>query len=323
MEGEGRSTPRLIADAFGLYRRYPLLFLALAAVVIVPYRLLVLALTGSDLATTSGSNFAVEFPLSIVDWVVIGPLVSALHVHAVSDVREDEGPRFVPVARRGLAALPVVSAATIMSGLGIVGGALLFIVPGIVFFIRWMVVAQAAAIEREGWNAALRRSWTLTEGNSIHVVVFVICTGLLVLAPNYLLRLAFHGEPTTAGSFLAGTALDVVLVSFTALATALLYYDLRARREALAAQGLADDREAPQPREAPYSRGAPHPMAAPLTEHGIDPRAYPDEERPKGWYVDPDRPKRMLYWGGNDSGGWHGETRTPRKLRARWEDQGG
>ena len=42
-----RSARRLIADTVALYRRYPLLFLMLAAAVIVPYELIVLLATGA------------------------------------------------------------------------------------------------------------------------------------------------------------------------------------------------------------------------------------------------------------------------------------
>lgn len=247
----GRSTPRLIADAFGLYRRYPLLFLVLAAAVIVPYHLIELALRGAGGFERPDSNLAIEMPLSLFYLVVVFPVVSALHIHAVSDVQRGDEPRLLPIARRGLAALPEVSAATIMAWLGVVGGLLLLIVPGVILFIRWCVAAQVAAIEHEGWSIALRRSRSLTEGHWVHVLAFLVCITLITGAPSFLLGLAFRGESTGAASFLGATALDVVMTSFTALATALLYYDLRTRRVALAAETIAASERAaaPLPRE--------------------------------------------------------------------------
>jgi hypothetical protein len=50
-----------------------------------------------------------------------------------------------------------------------------------------------------------------------------------------------------------------------------------------------------------------------------DPRAYLDEERPKGWYVDPNDPGKMHHWGGRDSPTWVGTTRTPRKIHRAWQ----
>jgi hypothetical protein len=308
----GRSTPRLIADAFGLYRRYPLLFLVLAAAVIVPFDLIYLAAVGSGGSAPSGAEATAGFGLSLVDLLIVVPLVSALHMHAVSDVRKGLEPQLGTIAKRGLATLPVVCAAAIMSGLGIFGGAVLFVIPGLYLWIRWFVVAQTAAIEHEGWTSALRRSWSLTEGSSLHVFVFAVCLLLIFAVPSALLVLgnSLVDEPSGIATFLAGTVLDVVLLSFTALATALLYYDLRERRAALAAESGVPERPSSPPTAAPV-------------DHGIDPRAYSDEDRPNGWYVDPDRPARMLYWDDNHPAGWRGETRSPRKLRAQWEEENG
>jgi hypothetical protein len=45
-----------------------------------------------------------------------------------------------------------------------------------------------------------------------------------------------------------------------------------------------------------------------------DPESAPDADRPSGWYVYPDDPRRMRYW--NDRlGEWQGNTKTPRKIR--------
>jgi hypothetical protein len=301
-----RSAPRLIADAFELYRRYPLLFLVLAAGVIVPYELIVLAATGAGPLTRSDASTVASFALSNADWLLIGSLVSALHVHAVSDVQRGEEPRLGSIARRGLAALPVVVATTVMSTLGFAGGLMLFVIPGVYFYLRWVVAAQTAAIEREGWTTALSRSWSLTEGSMRHVIVFLICVVALTTAPSLLLSRAFADQPTDAFNFVVGTTLHVLLWSFSALTTALLYYDLRTRRRLLAERWSPGD--APSP-------GAGNP---PPENSRLDPRHYGDEDRPKGWYVDPTSPGRMRYWDAADPPAWHGTARTPRKLRRKW-----
>jgi len=231
-----RSVPGLIAEAFGLYRRYPGLFPALAAGVIVPYQLIVLAATGTDPYNRASLSFGVSFLLTLIEWVLVNPLVSALHVHAVADIEERLTPRIGAVARRGLAVLPVVAGAALVAGLGIVGGMVLLVIPGVVFFLRWHVVAQAAAIEHVGGRRALRRSWSLTEKNVIRVLFFFVCIAVIALVPGVPLGLVFRHHHTTALAFLVGTAVQVLIVSFTALATSLLYYDLRCRREILAGE---------------------------------------------------------------------------------------
>jgi hypothetical protein len=50
----------------------------------------------------------------------------------------------------------------------------------------------------------------------------------------------------------------------------------------------------------------------------MDPRVYTDETRPAGWYVNPQSPGQMRYWGSD--GGWSGAHRTPRTLRKQWQE---
>jgi hypothetical protein len=298
-----RSAHQLVTGAFGLYRRYPLLFLALAAGVVVPYEAIVLAATGTGPFAQSSLSFGVGFLLTLTEWVLIGPLISALHVHAVGETRDGREPRLAPVARQGLRVLPVVAAASIISGLGIALGFVALIVPGVLLTLRWFVVAQAAAIEHEGWLPALRRSGRLTEGHYGHIFVFAVYIGLIVVVPTLLIGFGFGHHSTTVASFAVGLIVQVITRSFGALATALLYFDLRARREYSMAQGLAED--------------------PPQISHPLDPRKYSDQDRPKGWYIDPRSPNRMRYWGVGDPPGWEGTTRTPRRIRRAWKERSG
>jgi hypothetical protein len=290
-----RSAPRLLVGTFELYRRYPLLFLVLAAGVIVPYELITLAATGTGSFSRGNASAGAWLFLTLADWALVTPLVSALHVHAVSEVRNDREPRLGPVALQGLKALPVVAAATIASVLGIAVGFILLIIPGLFLLLHWAVVAQAAAIEREGWMQALRRSGDLADENYIHIAIFLVMVEVITTAPFFVGGLAFGHHETGVASFLTALALRVLTASFAALAGALLYYDLVVR------QGTE-----PQPTAAGSPRGS------------FDPRSYTDVDRPKGWYVDPASPSRMKHWGGSEQPAWIGSTRTPRKIRRAW-----
>lgn len=237
---EPRPAHRLVAAAFALYRRHALLFFVLAAGVIVPYNAIVLAVTGSGPFSRSTIGFGEQLLLTALETFLIGPLVSALHVHAVSDLRDGTTPTLASVAQRGLRVLPVVVAATVMAGLGVAFGFLLLVVPGVILYLRWIVVAQAAAIEHEGWVPALQRSQALSSGNYRHILLFVLYLGVIVTVPSVLGGAAF-GHGTGAASFLIGVAVSVLASSFAALATALLYFDLRARQRAKSVAQVAAD----------------------------------------------------------------------------------
>ena len=284
---------QLLLAAFKLYRRYPLLFFVLAAGVMVPYELVALAATGSGTFSRGSVGLGVVLLLDLVVWVLVSPLISALHVHAVAEVRRGQEPRIGSVAIQGLRVLPVVAAATIISWLGIVVGLVALVIPGIVLMLRWAVVAQAAAIEHEGWLPALRRSGQLSAGSYSHIFVFLICVTVIAIVPTLLGGVVFGSHDTSAVPFLVGLVVHVFTASFGALATALLYYDLLARLET-----------------------AVEPVSTPRPS--LDPRDYSDRDRPEGWYVDPDSPNRMRYWGGRDQPGWMGTARTPRKIKQAW-----
>jgi hypothetical protein len=311
IEKAPQSAHRLVVSTVGLYRRYPLLFLALAAAVVLPYDAIVLALTGTGAFAQGSLGASASLLLTVTDLALVGPLVSAMHVHAVKEVREGRDPQFSLVAWQGLRVLPVVAAVSIVSWFGILVGFLLFIAPGVYLMLRWSVVAQAAAIEHEGWMSALRRSGDLVDGHYGHVFVLGLYVTLLTVVPGFLIGLGFSDDSTSVVSFLTGAIFRIIVYSFSALIVALLYYDLRARW-----------RPATAPIEVtPESAGD---DSAP-SDHSWDPRHYPMAARPKGWYVDPLQPNRMRYWDAGDPPAWGATTHTPRQIKRAWEemDQGG
>jgi hypothetical protein len=225
-----RSVPEVVGTALVLYGRYPLMFAALAFAVIAPYELLVLAVTHAAPLGQQHTRPSTAFVLFLLNFALVGPLVSALHVHAVSLIGTNTRPRLLTVARHGVVVLPVVAAAQIIAGLGIGLGLIAFVLPGIILALRWAVVAQAAATERTDWQGALRRSRQLTTGHYLHVfgvlaVTSVVDFGLAAAGT------AAAGTSNHVGQVVLGIAVVTIARSFTALATAMLFFDLLAREK--------------------------------------------------------------------------------------------
>jgi hypothetical protein len=235
-----RSVGEIIRATGVLYWRYPLLFAILAAAVMVPFELIVLAVTGYGPLRHGHENAGVSWLLLLIRLSLITPLISALHMHAVVRVAEGRRPRLVEVAVRGARVLPVVAAADIAASIGIALGTLALIVPGILLAVRWVVVAQAAALEGEGWVDALRSSRRLTTGHGWHVFGLMLLTGVLAQAVLLGARAIPLGSSSGAGSVAVGVAIETLIASFSALTLALLYFDLQARREAASAETPRD-----------------------------------------------------------------------------------
>lgn len=219
------SSPRTVGEildaAFKTYSRRPLLFIALAAIVLIPYSVVMVLV-----ANAKHVSFGTEFVLVLVELAVVNPFVSALQMQALTDLGQGSSPVMRDVVRRGLAVLPVVAAADIIAGLAELAGFAILIVPGLFAAVRFAVVAPAAAGERIAWPEALTRSLALTRGNAWRVLgVLVIQAVLLSLVAEIL------GASSIAVA-VAGAALWVVAQSFCALLINLLYFDLRARQVA-------------------------------------------------------------------------------------------
>jgi hypothetical protein len=223
-----RSVGAILGATARLYRTYPILFAVLALAVMAPFELGALAITGYGPLSRHESS-STSWLLLLLRTSLITPLIAALHMQAVATIGDGRRPRLLPLARGGLRVLPVVAAAEIAANIGIALGFLALIIPGILLSLRWAVVAQAAAIENEGWLDALRSSQRLTSTHYGHVFGL----SFLTLVPASLASLAaraIHLGSTAGVAFVAvGIALDTVIASFVALTLALLYFDLRAR----------------------------------------------------------------------------------------------
>lgn len=225
-----RTVRQILLEAVALYGRYPLLFTAVAVAVVAPYELAVLGVTGyGPLARHTDRGAGVFWLLMLVRTSLAGPLIAALHMHAVAAVGDGRTPRLRSVALRGLQVLPVVAVADVIASVGAYLGLLLLIVPGVLLWLRWMVVAQAAAIERGGPLAAMRSSRRLTSGHYRHAFATVLILYGASIGSILAARAIPLGSTSGIVSVAVGIAVDTVIASFSALVLALLYFDLRAR----------------------------------------------------------------------------------------------
>ena len=165
-----KSATEVIGDALRCYGRYPALFAALTLAVVVPYGVIVLLIDRAGLLGVSRHGATAAIIVVLFNLLLVGPLISALHVHAVAEIGEGREPNLRQVFARGVRVLPVVAAAEIVAGIATGIGFLALIVPGLILLARWAVVAQAAAIERVDWSSARRRSAELTRGSYLHVL---------------------------------------------------------------------------------------------------------------------------------------------------------
>jgi hypothetical protein len=167
--------------------------------------------------------------------LVATTLFTGMVVELVADIRD--GRRDSSVAQLLQAVTPVLGQlvlVAIAAGVGILIGFVLLIVPGLILATLWAVAAPVVVLERPGGLRALGRSRELVRGNGWNVfaviLLLVILVGLLSGA------IGFAAESAGAGvGLIARVIIGVLTAPISALAAAVLYFDLGGSRPDTAA----------------------------------------------------------------------------------------
>jgi len=175
--------------------------------------------------------------VSLILSLVATTLFTGMIVELVADVQD--GRRDASV--RGLlqAATPVLGElllVAIVAGAGVVLGFVLLIVPGLVLITIWSVAAPVVVLERPGGLRALGRSRSLVRGNGWPVFVVILVLGILVVVLGAAIELAAESASSGLG-VVARVLIGVLTAPLSALAAAVLYFELRGASVGEAAGG--------------------------------------------------------------------------------------
>jgi hypothetical protein len=231
-----RTLGSLFSDSLSAYVRHFGAFVAIGAAVVVPVELAVSGIGLGQLHggySTSFRNAAQAVTLAEI-YLVIGPLVTAMVVHALLAVADGERPRPGAAIVSGLEAFRPVFLAMVIAAAGVVIGFFAFVLPGIWLLVRWWFTPQAVVVDGRRSTAALQRSAELVQGSWWRVAGVLIAAGLVVAIPALVISIPTELWAKSADSQaiqLAGEVVASALTTpFQALMITLLYFDLLARR---------------------------------------------------------------------------------------------
>ncbi|MFG0316265.1 MAG: hypothetical protein ACF8XB_03250 [Planctomycetota bacterium JB042] len=174
---------------------------------------------------------------AMLNWIV-PMLVSATICHAVFQQLAGRPGGIGASVQVMTSRLPNVLGTSLVAALVTAVGYMALIIPGIIIGVMLFVAIPAAVVEKPGVFAALSRSSELTKGNRLAIFVLTILVGVLVMIPSVVLALVFDADGV---AFMVAVALLGALVgSFSAVLQTVVYHDLRAGREGLDVQELAD-----------------------------------------------------------------------------------
>lgn len=233
---EQRDVGALFRDALSVFGRHFWLFITLSAVVVVPTELIVEGI-GLEMFTSSydASPSVAEFLVpSIVDFLVVTPIVTAICIYALHQSAAGERPRAGEVLTAGFEAFTPLFAAVVLAAAGIALGFVALIVPGVYLYIRWFFVPQSVVIEGARGTRALSRSGLLVTGFWWRTFGLVVLANIAIAIPGFVLLTPFTAiadSTDRAVWTLVGSAVTTSITApFVALYSTLLYYDLLARR---------------------------------------------------------------------------------------------
>jgi len=209
----------VLAEAWGLYRRFAAHFLAIAFVVYLVTAVIVAVLTVSASPTGYFLAAVLEF--------IAAFLVQAAMAKAVQDVRD--GRADLSIGGTLSAAAPFVlpvAGASLLAAIGIGIGLVILVVPGLILLTYWSLIVPSIVVGESGAMASFGRSWRAISGHfwqsfGIYALVFLIW-----VAFNVVLGLVLLAVPAAVRSFVSSVVAGTLLAPFYALVVTLVYYRL-------------------------------------------------------------------------------------------------
>lgn len=231
----GRDLGELLRTTVMLYRRHLGTVLVVTGAIVVTVDLIVGAglneITSGYHADLGRGASAIQVLVSLL---VLTPLINATAAQLVLDVSRGHRPQPVAVLQRGLDVFAPALLAVVLYAVAVALGMVL-IFPGIYLLVLWYFATQSVAIEGRRGFGALQRSGELVSGGWFRVLgIVLVVTVIGNVIPVLSLGLAADAAAKAANAqvvALAGTiVIQLFSLSFVAIAAALLFFDLRARR---------------------------------------------------------------------------------------------
>lgn len=225
------------------------------ASVLMPAAAVVFVITGIVTQLMVASAAGLTFFALVID-LLAGTLFTGMVVELVADIQD---------GRRDASAMQLLRAVTpvfgelivvgIVTGLAEALGLVLIVIPGLILFTIWAVVAPVVVIEHPGGLRSLTRSRELVRGNGWQVfgVIVVLLIGVVVFGAALGIAAAAAG---TGVGLVVRVVVGVLTAPIAALAAAVMYFELRdgPQRELAHLEDLGQPGEQP-PGSSPLAGG--------------------------------------------------------------------
>jgi hypothetical protein len=239
-----RGVGEILSHAFHIYVRNWTTLVPLVAVIVIPLSIVQVVFTDvvvDDLAVreTATGELVVEGGslaaallgglvvglLSVLMWTILTGAITRAAAATFLGRNLDLGESY----RFGLSRFWSIVLVGILTGLAVVAGFLLLVIPGFIVLTRLTCTLPALVIEDRRGRSALKRSWNLVAGRGWPVFGTIFVAGLMTGLLGSVLTGPF--EENLVLRIVAQSLSSVITMPYTALVGILIYLDLRVRKE--------------------------------------------------------------------------------------------
>jgi hypothetical protein len=245
----------ILSAAFEIYKANASGLILVVAVVVIPLTFIgaffdgvVFAPTthtevilGQQVEVTTQSAFIGLFGalIALAITVIISAVLQAALIRAAAQATIGDPVDIDASYKWGFARFGSVLLISILVGLAVLGGLILFIIPGIIFGIMFSVSVAALVVENHKGTDAMSRSWNLVKGHFWHALVVLLVSGIITgIIGGIINSIGLAISDNWFVTWIFRSAAQILVAPFAALVGVLLYIDLRARSESLSADRL-------------------------------------------------------------------------------------
>jgi hypothetical protein len=259
-ELRARSAGEIIDAAMKLYFARWKTFIPVAAIFMIPYAAASAifgtyaqadlednpAFTDPDVVPTFSDLAPIFVPAMVIGLValLLYPVVAAAISWAAARIYMGEDPSVGQIISFAFSKLGSLILVSILTGLAVMGGFILLIIPGLIFLVRFMLAPTVVVVENGRGREAMKRSWNLVKGFFWKVVGITLLAGIITAIVEAVASLPFtfaasyfmandNLVPAALLAFIGSAISGALLTPFGVIVQVLLYFDLRIRKEGL------------------------------------------------------------------------------------------
>ena len=178
----------------------------------------------------------------ILSWfvgVVVSGLVTAALSYGVFQNLRGEPAGIVSCLSNGFASILPVVVASLVFGILIVLGMVLFVIPGILIWLAYLLFVPAIVVEKRGIIDSFNRSAFLTKGRRWAILGAWLVFGVVAMLGLALLMVVARLVSSGIALLVLAYVWQALITAFSAVMTAVSYYYLRVDKEGVAIDEIA------------------------------------------------------------------------------------